>query len=227
MKNKTFRVVMLATKKANPDYIIFFRTRDVYGKLIDRPCLEASSNKTFIRNVDLINQGRAETNAQDKYEFQNLYVISNEEIKEGDWCLGGDRIFHNTVQLDAYINIYKIVASTDKSLKETVSYDTDGKTPNGYAAIPTIPESFVNAYIEAYNENKPITEIDLEMEEFSRQVPSITRIKTRSDGSIINHESKMYSREDVKKLIYEFSTKVFSEKFEADDTNKWIEEHLK
>lgn len=40
------------------------------------------------------------------------------------------------------------------------------------------------------------------------------------------HQSKTYTKDEVKTLLYQFSTKVFSEKFNIEDTSKWIEENL-
>lgn len=95
----------------------------------------------------------------------------------------------------------KIMATSDRSI-----------TPIGW-----IPESFVKVYIKAYNEGKPITEVDLEMRtDFSEATKSqmvgfgddpedftfIPVPKGREDGSVIIHQSKMYSREEVEDLIY-------------------------
>ena len=62
--------------------------------------------------------------------------------------------------------VRKIIASTDKSI-----------TPNSW-----IPDSFVEAYIKSYNEEKSITEVQLET--FMIKDASY-ELKTRSDGSVI------------------------------------------
>jgi len=186
MKNTTtFRVVMLPTHGTTKSNIIL-----VEGEL------------------------RLLTNYYEDICGQHLYILSDNEIKGGDWCLGGDRIFHNTVQLDAYINIYKIISSTDKSI-----------APNSW-----IPESFVNAYVKSFNDVKQITEVDLEWDE--RGIDTYSKIGTRPDGSVIIHQSKMYSIAQVVRamdvahqegLLYGQNPKY---KSKMQDYYKWIEENL-
>ena len=52
----------------------------------------------------------------ENYTGQHLYFISDEPIKKGDWMTNGKEIYYNEVQLDGYVNIWKIIATTDKSL---------------------------------------------------------------------------------------------------------------
>lgn len=124
------------------------------------------------------------------YGNHHLYLTSSEEIKEGDWFLSDDRNHisetpkYRVEQCIAIENgwIYgsidkmgqghnpdwskKIVATTDKSLR-----------------LPEIPESFIQAYIKAYNEGKPITEVLVEYEEFFK-------------GAIVEYRGKEYLMED-------------------------------
>jgi hypothetical protein len=109
----------------------------------------------------------------DPHTIQNkeLYIISDDEIKEGDWVYDtiedveeGSKIIEKAIN-DAYLNpkagYKKIVATTDKSLYPKC----DGKcaTNECICLLPQIPESFIQAYIKAYNEGKAITEVDLEL----------------------------------------------------------------
>lgn len=132
---------------------------------------------------------------------QHLYILSDEEIKE----IEGSK---------------KIVSTTDKSLTNCsvcgISNDNHKmscKTPSLRTNLPAIPESFIQAYIEAYNKGKPITEVDLEVINFvkahtcenikdcnetceSKKISS-TRMKTRPDNTVIVRESKLYNFEDL------------------------------
>ncbi len=97
------------------------------------------------------------------YECQHLYIISDEEVKEGDWfaisknkvvqcqnCLGA---LGYTRDIDnAFIYIVskyhnKIIATTDTSLR-----------------LPQLPQKFIELYCQKYNEGNPITEVMVEYE---------------------------------------------------------------
>lgn len=153
----------------------------------------------------------------------NLFLISNDEIKEDDWVICGqnDPYQIKKEDLTPLLNKYnkKIIATTDKSLSEQIMYYPDGEIIGGkdaYRTIPELPESFIQAYIKAYNEGKPITEVALEIEithegsgTYSIRLEDIVdaglkpvqRIKTRPDNTVIVKESKKYSEVDLKKAF--------------------------
>lgn len=88
---------------------------------------------------------------------QHLYIISDEEINKGDWCVMLDsagNVFSNPQQyIDVktqYINDghRKIIASTDKSLN-----------------ILQIPEDFIKIFIKEYNKDNIITYVMIEYDE--------------------------------------------------------------
>lgn len=85
--------------------------------------------------------------------FQHLYFISDEEIKEGDWCFNS---FDNQIwkyksspcPLPYWGNkdtLTKIIATTDSSL-----------------GLPQPSPSFIKAYIEEYNQGNVITDVLVE-----------------------------------------------------------------
>lgn len=101
-----------------------------------------------------------------KQTKQHLYILSDEEIKEGDWCC--NRIFSTVFQTDKntdfeYINktdnVSKIIATTDKSL-EIVS---EGINPV-YEPLPQIPQSFIEYFISEHEEGNIITEVMVKYE---------------------------------------------------------------
>ena len=67
--------------------------------------------------------------------------------------------------------------------------------------IPQIPESFIQTYIKAYNEGKPITEVGLEVDIVGASTSSgaIVDIKTNKNNDVIVHlkEEKLYSKDDI------------------------------
>jgi len=158
---KTFKIVMLPSEKASD--------------------ITLSPLKTKLRFKD-----EHKLNS-DKY--QHLYIISDKEIKEGDWYIHYNSftkdyiIFksndefnssNNPNVIDTRPNIHtywnkKLIASTDKSLQ--IRFEKLSQFHGEHIAkdLPQIPESFIQAYIKAYNEGKPITEVVLEMEDFGRE----------------------------------------------------------
>jgi hypothetical protein len=163
---------------------------------------------------------------------QHLYIISDDEIKEGDWFYGyGNKIIGQAVKNDV-INVFpdylmeykKIITTTDNSIN--VNYP-----------IKEIPESFIQAYIKAYNEGKPITEVDLEIlsldewKAINKGKPysdfeTNTFIKTRPDNTVIVHQSKMYSRDEVVKLCQQAYTHGLVDVDSPIDIDEWIQDNL-
>lgn len=119
----------------------------------------------------------------------------------------------------------EIIASTDKSLKIS-SWEPYHEHPQ--ISLPTIPDSFVQAYIKSYNEGKPITEVSLEMTasngepvSFKEWNGKFDKVKTREDGSVIVHQSKLYTRDEVINLVSHARRNANSMSFED-----WIKENL-
>ena len=97
------------------------------------------------------------------YYSQHLYFLSNEEIKDDDWCYDTLRgcIWQKSSKINCNGEIYKkIIATTDTSLLK----DYSEQTLNGVACLPQPPKAFIQAFIKAYNESKPITKVLVEME---------------------------------------------------------------
>jgi hypothetical protein len=86
---------------------------------------------------------------KDYYEPQHIYILSLDpkDISEGCYMTDGEKIYHNKVQLDSYINLFKIVASTDKQITER----------------SLITEPFISNYVIAYNRGNPMKKVNLEM----------------------------------------------------------------
>ncbi len=82
---KKFKIVLLSTDNVDSKFAMFIKTKDVWGKSISNPKLNISDNETYIRNIKLMSEGRAATNAQDDYDFMQLHIISDDKIILGDW----------------------------------------------------------------------------------------------------------------------------------------------
>lgn len=156
---KDTNVVMLSTEKASRLYI-----HNTLGLRIN------PTNDSWLRKDE---QG------------YNLYITSDEEIKEGDWCY--NFVASYVVQIVKLPSILteecsKIIATTDESLG-SVSYDGMDKrmipihTPR---FVPQIPQSFLPIYVKAYNEGNVIGTVELEYE-YKLKLESLSKMQDMLD----------------------------------------------
>lgn len=187
MKNtKTHKIIMLPTEKSRLIYIGNFKK---------------------LHYMDYVPIGL------DNDEIaQHLYIISDEQIKEGDWYINRFNQIHqasdiNLTSQEEWNTCKKIVATTDNlQLNQDLTKCVADLVIENKVFLSQLPDSFISVYIKAYNEGKPITEIDLEMEqkyhirgnneykdyltrkeEKHCEWKKITRIKTREDNTVIVH----------------------------------------
>ena len=209
---KTVKVVMLPTEKAT--HLI----KDIVSGIL-----------TFDKD------GYGDT----EYIPQHLYLISDDEIKEGDWYIATD--IKSVIQCNK-VTTYIHGGSTQspKDLAKKIVATTDN-TINVNYPIAEIPESFIQAYIESYNNGKPITEVDLEYKLDNYNLKGNKRIitpKTRPDNTVIVHQAKMYTRDEVEKLLGKILADSNNPKYTVQDRgdrftmdqifplNKWIQDNL-
>jgi hypothetical protein len=107
----------------------------------------------------------------------HLYIISDEEIKEGDWIYSKEPVFGSgnignvICQYDNRINystdfgdeikLQKIIATTDSSL---FVKNTDMYSSQGLLFLPQPSESFIQKYVEEHNKGNVITDVMVEHE---------------------------------------------------------------
>lgn len=105
--------------------------------------------------------------------YQHLYITSDEEIKEGDWCIqNGNYLCKITCNQDrTQQGLKKIIATTDKSIAiqhDTLSIPQRKGLINHYPTekviLPTVSNGFIKKFIERYNAGNPITEVMVEHE---------------------------------------------------------------
>ena len=106
------------------------------------------------------------------WEPQHLYILSDEKIKEGDWCVQGpqqplhiDEVVQVTHESEIANDIQqKIIAPTDKSLKIWEGLQEEKLTGKYLFTLPQIPQSFIESYVK-----NPVEEIELEYEEGNKR----------------------------------------------------------
>lgn len=87
---------------------------------------------------------------------QHLLILSDEEIKEGDWVysnkgtLNIQQVSQKTFHDKRNYGWKKIIATTDKSL-----------------GLPEPPQSFITKYVEEYNKGNVITDVMVEYDDFT------------------------------------------------------------
>lgn len=107
---------------------------------------------------------------------QNLYITSDEQIKEGDWFIHSShdvsRVFKAksvetgeqgsiiTIEGDAcwYINCKKIIATTDTSINIELFHQGDK------LALSQIPQEYIQYYVKKYNEGVILEKCEVEYE---------------------------------------------------------------
>lgn len=147
---------------------------------------------------------------------QHLYFLSNEEIKEGDWCYhpevsqeysivtkeGTKTGLHPTQGVFQwksttnpwYKKAKKIIATTDLSLNINNYSDVDRLIDFEYN-LPQPSQSFIQAFIKAYNEGKPITKVLVEC--WAHTEEDIQLKVNLSNEVTIKKVKNSYTREEV------------------------------
>lgn len=159
---------------------------------------------------------------------QHLYFLSNEEIKEGDWFMNRQYMIEEGKEeyaiwrcgdITPNSNPKKIIATTDTSLIENVGWKIIDKDKKDiYQSLPQPSSKFIQAFIKAYNEGKPITKVLVEMEELDSQDYHVEidyfgrtdieleyELKVNSSNEITIKKIKdSYTREEVEELFEKF-----------------------
>ena len=220
----------------------------------------ATDNKTNITKIYLDADKTksvlgANKPVNDNYkEYINLYITSNEEIKEGDWYYSETfKSVDKAIALPLAIkDSKKIIATTDETLHLTFN---NGKTDLKFV-LPKPSDSFISKYIEEYNKGNIISDVLVEYEQCKvcqgtkRHIVSMfgevdcnycqknegyeklyiePRLKVDSNNTItIKKVKDSYSREEVINLLYKYNDGIIDRysQLTNKDLNKWIKENL-
>ena len=188
-------------------------------------------------------------------QFWNLYIISDDEIKEGDWFINDLNQIKKCTSRDTegYIDFEggfntkpssckKIIATTDSSL-----WRPSHKYASDVILLPQPSQQFIEKFIEEYNRGNVITDVLIEYELISNEeyfgntinpdddVPYFDerlKINSKDNTITIKKVKDSYSREEV----IEFGNKVkeYCKDGWKEETlhrvffewDKWIEENL-
>lgn len=190
------------------------------------------------------------------YIPHHLYFTIDERPDVGDYSIDRDEL-HGPFEKDdiAVIRFDKIIATTDSNILvfDDIKNKPDirGRDYDAQWQLPHPSELFINQYIEAYNNNIPITECLVEFEEkegnCSCYYPKFCKApahidlneKCRDEKHIllkinINNEINIksikssWSREEVTKILWKLANGLISRSIKANDkdTEDWIKKNL-
>ena len=207
----------------------------------------------FLKNSSSYNSCAITIPNVENFKHQHLYIISDDEIKEGDWCINtGGEIkdsfpFKVTKEVMSNKFIKKIIATTDSSLCYLIKRTERGSIEQ---RLPQPSQQFIEKYIEEYNKGNIITNVLVEYEEWCNCNGSIKMRKhlrtTKCDKCIEWEELKInpkdntitikkvkdsWNREEVVQLLIDCCAEISSihgklKGKEPADLYKWIEENL-
>ncbi len=135
-----------------------------------------------------------ETETNNTTYTQHLYILSDDEIKERDWCYNS-KLPSKIYQFGKGIadkESKKIIATTDSSLNLPLISSVDSK----------VFFSFIHYFISEYNKGNIITEVKVEYEE-PIHLFSTPKLKINQDNTINISlvEEKLYTREQMLQYI--------------------------
>ncbi len=139
------------------------------AKIIMLPTEKATNHTLWLTNNNQLIHTHVSGEYLTKYTPQNLYIISDDEIKEGDWYIDDtDAIRQSITSNKEYWGVRKdykkIIATTDSELKKTIEYRPEAFQ---HKELPQPSPQFIAKFIESYNKGDIITDILVEYEYFN------------------------------------------------------------
>lgn len=146
------------------------------------------------------------------FEVQHLYIISDDEIKDGDWKYNAklNQVWqHNREGKNlpnelkhAGKDTLKVITSTDSSLKMKGRYPY---FPNIWNRVPSIPQSFIERYVSEYNKGNILEDVEVEYDSIPDNSPTVPfyriNLHLNPDNTIsIKSIKDSWTRKEVEKL---------------------------
>jgi len=168
----------------------------------------------------------------------HLYILSDDEIKKGDWYIHGNNYICQLKSDNPQSNYNskynkKIIATTDSSLSPFLGFDTESGIDVSNK-IPSIPQSFIDKYVNEYNKGNKIEEVMVEYEPLIDEdtfnidedtFNIVDCLLLNPDNSInIKYIKDSWTREEVIGMLNQVN--VLPDSMIKFDINEWIENNL-
>lgn len=161
-------------------------------KVVMLPTQKATHIILDRNNLDFIEKKQIASTINSIVIGYHLYILSKNDSKEGDLILNiktGSIFKFEGLAAPESIDEFTILASTDETL-----------TPDAL-----IHQSFIKAYITAYMDKNPITEVSLEMKVVNINAKNKTGLtprmilvpETRLDKTVIINKSEKFTRDEI------------------------------
>ena len=179
------------------------------------------------------NKLHLDTIPKDYYKKYNIYLTSDEEIKEGDWCTDGSYLIQATTKLVGAQGLFdrrdwkKIILSTDPTLITDGVQAIDDEFLEWFVKNPTC--EFIKVTKLDYLTNRQYRIYNLPQEELK----SFSDFSDKFFGTTEKEESKqteiMYSEQEVLDLLYKRDLYLFNrdETKELELPTEWFEKFKK
>lgn len=132
------------------------------GQLVIAPTIEGKEELTTCRTIAPLSY---------LLKPQYIYILSDEEIKKGDWIINKFMSNKQPYRADRDYNsnfAAKIIASSDKTLKIQQSIGNQGTV--AFNQIPQIREYVIKAFTEDYNKGRIWTHVNVEYEKKPKKI---------------------------------------------------------
>lgn len=200
-----------------------------YSKIVMLPTDKKANTGELFKRLDC-NKLSKSAIEENFHNSQHLYFLSTDKICEGDWIYSNhknidfpEEIFQligenwtSYKEFEIISNVRKIIASTDPSLN-----------------LPKPSDSFLQAYIDAYNKSEKIEECLVEyIEGDNCQKYDGTweewgdSLKVTKEEITIRKVKESWSREEVVKLCQKCWLKQTNADNMLEEFNNWISENL-
>lgn len=168
--------------------------------------------------------------------YQELYILSDEEIKPSEWYVNTNVLFKADDKFDSgnnpnvNKNNKRVLATTDNSLT-IEGYDSSDESANVKIKLPQPSPQFVETYIKSFNKGNIISEVMVEYECYgfvTKTHEDLFRVKTDSNNFIsITKIKNSWSREEVISLIKNALTHFMPmNNHLEEEEDSWIEQNL-
>lgn len=206
---KKHQVVMLATnQKQEIGSLLSYKQIPIPQLTFSTKSFQEAINRRIDENP----------NSPSTVKNQHLHILSDDEIKKGDWfinVLQDNTIYQNNIKNYNTDKNYlkKIIATTDSSLE-----------------LPQIPQSFIQYYVDQYNSGKAIDYVEVE---YTSRIfipdGTLYDLKINNNTISIKPIKDSWSREEVEQILVNYTNDLLNQKYKGNTAtviNEWIEQNL-